>query len=717
MNRGGMSHIIEGGFPTCGDIPLQRFRGMSQMVSWDVQMVSWDVPNDFVGRPRWFRGTSHMCLWDVPSIEVGHPTFAHGMSHMSHGAQCHLIRNVEAYSSGTEAVGAHPSNVQGGGTFMQAHLIRNAEAYLSGTEAVGAHPSNVQGGGTFMQAHLIRNAEAYLSGTEAISAHPSNVQGGGTFMQAHLIRNAEAYLSGTEAVGAHPSNVQGGGLAEAYSSGTEAIGAHPYNTQGRGACKPHTGKVVAAGAEPSDTQGRSACSRGMSHTCQKAKILPACGTWDIPRPQLGSPHPSSGTSPERGRDLKNPSLGLVPPAAPEQTRKQLEYEAERAKNKAALKEAGEGLRLAFIDFMGSMGPPGSPAMSAPAVARLRPKPKAKPRLVGAQGDLEMVDIEQEHEQDQVTSTTSPPTSTRGPIACPDNNNPQRNEHHQHVIRDNLNVRDSSPNAGHPQRGLCRAYDATVNGAAPNCSSPDAGHPQQIRGDAHDPPSMALPATPVPSTSAATPMAPPATPAAPMLVIPSTSTGAIVRLSAKRNVSGAVDVDALPRVCCLVVSKQDLGCHFDALIAAWTRIEYASRFEHGPTNLSSIGCPAQLGAWIAGGRGRRGSMPVISDITLFAEKWGSWWASLQPGWREKGRDRKWPIGGEYGGGGKEWGPLYQWGVNGTLTLLAALYFWGCAVKDGVRGSEAGMGEWEDAVADVTWMLEGMATYYKKFNRRF
>ncbi|KAJ7637497.1 hypothetical protein B0H17DRAFT_1149444 [Mycena rosella] len=229
INRHGTSHLYV--MFRLG-IPL----GISHLWGHPTTVFSWDVPNGFMGCPKWFRGPSQMILWDVPDGSVGHPTCVCGTSPRLKWDIPHLLMGCPTCPTAhnAEAVGAHLSDVQGGGTFMQAHLIRNAEAYSSGTEVVGAHPSNVQGEGTFMQAHLIRNAEVYSSGTEAVGAHPSNVQGGGTFMQAHLIHNAKA-----------------------YSSGTEAIGAHPYDTQGRGACKPHTGKVVAAGAEPSDTQGWS----------------------------------------------------------------------------------------------------------------------------------------------------------------------------------------------------------------------------------------------------------------------------------------------------------------------------------------------------------------------------------------------------------------------------------------------------------------------------
>ncbi|KAJ7601591.1 hypothetical protein B0H17DRAFT_1155239 [Mycena rosella] len=89
---------------------------------------------------------------------------------------------------------------------------------------------------------------------------------------------------------AGPSDVQCGGVFEQDGGGR----CTPVQTQGRGACKVHMGKVVAFGLRPGD----------VPHLPKKAKFLPACGAWDIPRPQLGSPHPSSETSPERRRTLE-----------------------------------------------------------------------------------------------------------------------------------------------------------------------------------------------------------------------------------------------------------------------------------------------------------------------------------------------------------------------------------------------------------------------------
>ncbi|KAJ6524929.1 hypothetical protein B0H19DRAFT_880086, partial [Mycena capillaripes] len=138
-----------------------------------------------------------------------------------------------------------------------------------------------------------------------------------------------------------------------------------------------------------------------------------------------------------------------------------------------------------------------------------------------------------------------------------------------------------------------------------------------------------------------------------------------------------------------------------LVAAWIRVEAASRFEHGPSNLPvNSKRPKPVGEWIAKNRTRA---PIIADPVAYAAQWQLWWDSLQPTWRKKGSDEEWSIVDGYGQDGREWGQLYQWGVNGTLTLVASLYFWGC-----VLGEDPDLRvQWEAAVGDVCWMVEGMA----------
>ncbi|KAJ7149502.1 hypothetical protein C8R43DRAFT_1128495 [Mycena crocata] len=162
-----------------------------------------------------------------------------------------------------------------------------------------------------------------------------------------------------------------------------------------------------------------------------------------------------------------------------------------------------------------------------------------------------------------------------------------------------------------------------------------------------------------------------------------------------------------------MTEQDLGCHYHAVVAAWTRVEAASKYEHGPQNLANDKRPKQVSSWINGARGKRVCVTEVTNVKAYEKAWNAWWATLQPKWRKKDVDGAWSVIGGYGEDGKEWGPLTRWGINGTLSIVASLYFWGQGVGDDNTHRIA----WEAAVLDVAWMLEGLALFYEKFNRRF
>ncbi|KAJ7774520.1 hypothetical protein DFH07DRAFT_732692 [Mycena maculata] len=162
-----------------------------------------------------------------------------------------------------------------------------------------------------------------------------------------------------------------------------------------------------------------------------------------------------------------------------------------------------------------------------------------------------------------------------------------------------------------------------------------------------------------------------------------------------------------------ITREDLGPHYNAVVAAWIRVDAASRYEQGPTNLPNKSRPTQVTAWIGSARGKRACDTSVPNPTAYAAKWQKWWDSLQPAWRERAEDGTWAVTGGYGANGKEWGLLYQWGVNGTLSIVASLLFWGCAVRE----DDEARSMWEAAVLDVGWMLEGLAIFYEMFSRRF
>ncbi|KAJ7458851.1 hypothetical protein FB451DRAFT_1009255, partial [Mycena latifolia] len=145
-------------------------------------------------------------------------------------------------------------------------------------------------------------------------------------------------------------------------------------------------------------------------------------------------------------------------------------------------------------------------------------------------------------------------------------------------------------------------------------------------------------------------------------------------------------------------KKPLGAHFNAVLAAWTRLEVACGFANLAHKLSAKGRPSHIGRWITGARGRKQDAPVVTDAVRYAKEWWGWWDSLQPDWRVKGEDGVWVVAETYGG---EWDDkLLHWGPNRTLSVVAGLYFWGCAVVDSPELRE----KWEEAVNDVAWVLE-------------
>ncbi|KAJ7666212.1 hypothetical protein DFH06DRAFT_985083 [Mycena polygramma] len=164
-----------------------------------------------------------------------------------------------------------------------------------------------------------------------------------------------------------------------------------------------------------------------------------------------------------------------------------------------------------------------------------------------------------------------------------------------------------------------------------------------------------------------------------------------------------------------VTKEDLGCHFHAVLEAWTRMEAAAKYESSTVKLPKTHRPAQVDTWISRARGKRPADTTVHNPAAYAVGWQKWWDSLQPKWRTKDADGSWSTSDPYGGpNSQEWGNLYTWGANGTLSVVVSLYFWGVAVSQSEGEAQS---LWEKAVLDVGWMLEGMAIYYEKFNHRF
>ncbi|KAJ7473863.1 hypothetical protein B0H11DRAFT_2429784 [Mycena galericulata] len=150
-----------------------------------------------------------------------------------------------------------------------------------------------------------------------------------------------------------------------------------------------------------------------------------------------------------------------------------------------------------------------------------------------------------------------------------------------------------------------------------------------------------------------------------------------------------------------LTTEDLGCHYSSLLAALVKLETKYGFaEDNRGKLPAALRPAQVHSWIKGGRGKKmkGS-PCINDVAAYAKVWNEWWDSLQPPWRTRDSSGHWSIGGSPG---DNWDPLEAPGPNGCLSVAAALCFWGRSKSQSDELRE----QWDRAVQDVAWMLEGL-----------
>lgn len=118
----------------------------------------------------------------------------------------------------------------------------------------------------------------------------------------------------------------------------------------------------------------------------------------------------------------------------------------------------------------------------------------------------------------------------------------------------------------------------------------------------------------------------------------------------------------------------LGQHWMELVAIWVNFEVKEGYKE-QKKLSPRGCPPIVEEWI-----RRAQSPMwrpgIADLTTkFERSFNLWWTALQPEWHGSSVGET-AVGQDVGG----WENLRKPGLNGLLSLLAALFFWGLHVRD-------------------------------------
>ncbi|KAJ7030838.1 hypothetical protein C8F04DRAFT_961203, partial [Mycena alexandri] len=100
-------------------------------------------------------------------------------------------------------------------------------------------------------------------------------------------------------------------------------------------------------------------------------------------------------------------------------------------------------------------------------------------------------------------------------------------------------------------------------------------------------------------------------------------------------------------------------------------------------------PKEVGDWVARARNHT---PTISNPEELGKQWWIWWIDINPSWRGEHRPmiRK---------AGEPFKSMDFRGQNGFLNVLMVLKWWRNTKKDTSP-------DWEEAVGDVTWVLQEM-----------
>ena len=108
-------------------------------------------------------------------------------------------------------------------------------------------------------------------------------------------------------------------------------------------------------------------------------------------------------------------------------------------------------------------------------------------------------------------------------------------------------------------------------------------------------------------------------------------------------------------------------------------------------LGNVNRPTCVHEWIKRGRSAT-YRPNVTALGNISQDFQSWWRTLQPEWRLSNGNLV------LGKGNGDWSTLRISGVNGFLSVMAALFFWRSSLKDNVS--------WEAALKDVRLALECM-----------
>ncbi|TDL19650.1 hypothetical protein BD410DRAFT_727011, partial [Rickenella mellea] len=107
-------------------------------------------------------------------------------------------------------------------------------------------------------------------------------------------------------------------------------------------------------------------------------------------------------------------------------------------------------------------------------------------------------------------------------------------------------------------------------------------------------------------------------------------------------------------------------------------------------------PSAVSWWI--NRGRKDAVPPNVEVSKIKMQWWAWWNSIQPEWRRRGQDdlRSLSRAGVRG----DWDGFWLPGVNGLLSVLICLVWWGR------EENASNTGSWISACQDVKCVVDAV-----------
>ncbi|KAJ7714047.1 hypothetical protein DFH07DRAFT_763156 [Mycena maculata] len=137
----------------------------------------------------------------------------------------------------------------------------------------------------------------------------------------------------------------------------------------------------------------------------------------------------------------------------------------------------------------------------------------------------------------------------------------------------------------------------------------------------------------------------------------------------------------------------MGGEWKRVVDVWWKVEEVGKFTKKVRSLSATKRPKQVALWV---KWARVGTPTVT-LPVFSNEWWVWWADLNPGWRKR-------DGELVREGTGRWEALRHPGQNGFLNVLVCLKWWHEKLE-----TDAERDEWDRAVDDVLWALEGILGY--------